>query len=57
MIVAPFKVMMFRDFIGFSIVDIDTDPESEFTRALFGISYDRVDKKVYVDLFWKIFQF
>ena len=41
---------------GIGILDYDNGNENdEFTRALLGISYNSDEKKIYIDLFWKIF--
>ena len=41
---------------GMGIFEYDNQNEDEnFTRALLGLSYNSDEKKIYIDLLWKIF--
>lgn len=41
---------------GSSILDYNNGNETEkYTRALFGISYNREEKRFFIDLFWRYF--
>jgi hypothetical protein len=42
---------------GFSVLDIDTGREDEICRALIGFSYNKEDKELFIDLFWRYFIF
>ena len=42
---------------GFAVLEIDTFREDGMNRAVIGISYDKEEKQLYIDLFWRMFVF
>ena len=52
-----FTVWTFDVCFGFSLLEIDTDREDETTFALLGFYYDKEDRELQIDFFWKIFTF
>jgi len=58
MTISLFGIGNTENFYGFSILEFEnTHNEDSRTRALFGFTYDKEDKILYVDLFWKILEF
>ena len=55
MILSLFNLWSTGCMVGFAVLEVDTFREDETNRALVGISWDKEDKQLYIDLFWRMF--
>lgn len=57
MIFTPFEIWATWKCFGFSILEFDTIREDEIRYSLFGIQYDKEEKILEIDIFWRGIEF